>query len=39
MSFKAMAQQDGDKYVLAPIKTMKAPVIAFLSPELFEATD
>ena len=39
MSFKAMAQRDGDKYVLAPIKTMKAPVVAFLSPALFDVTD
>jgi len=40
MSFKSQVVQDGpNKFVLAPLKTMKAPVTAFLSPELFDQTD
>lgn len=40
MSFKAQVQQVGpSKYVLEPLKDMKAPVVAFLSPELFAMTD
>ena len=38
MSFKSLVYRDGDTYVLPRTKTMRVPVIAFLSPELFDAT-
>jgi len=39
MSFKNMVTQDGpSRFVLPRIKTMRAPVVAFLSPELFAQT-
>jgi len=40
MGFREQVIQDGpNKYVLPRIKTMKCPVTAFLSPELFAQTD
>ncbi len=40
MGFKDIVVQDGpNKFVLPQTKTMRAPVTAFLSPELFAQTD
>lgn len=40
MSFKNAVVQDGtNRYVLARMKDMKCDVVAFLSPELFQATE
>lgn len=39
MSFKSQVVPEGHTFVLPPIKTMRAPVRAFLSPDLFALTD